>query len=72
MQAQVHGFLEGRSKEAAITVAQCTMWRARRQGRTSITHLHDLSNAFGSVSWDEFDSTQEELMLEDLEQFGRQ
>eukprot|EP00959_Pyramimonas_sp_CCMP1952_P183304 3832303-Pyramimonas_sp.AAC.1 len=65
-------FFEGRSKEAAVTVAQCTTWRARRQGRTSVTHLRDLSNAFGRVSGSEFDDVQSDLVLDELEQFGRQ
>ena len=44
--------IPGRRRESAVLIRQATTWRVERLGLKSLTAVHDLTNAFGSVKWE--------------------
>ena len=49
----LHGYIPRRRRESAVLIRQVTTWRLERLGMKSLTAFHDLTNAFGSVKWED-------------------
>eukprot|EP00959_Pyramimonas_sp_CCMP1952_P070549 1473611-Pyramimonas_sp.AAC.1 len=46
-----NGLVRGRRREGAILTAAIVEYRARQSGRSFVTSMKDMSNAFASCSW---------------------
>eukprot|EP00959_Pyramimonas_sp_CCMP1952_P106047 2217199-Pyramimonas_sp.AAC.1 len=72
MPSQVYGFLPGKRKESAIGGAMIGIWRAKERGIFALAHMHDLSNAFGSVHWGALQEATDAVTREGLSPQGCQ